>query len=668
MGAADARKSQTVGLRERFDGAVAAACVIVTAAVYLVHVLESDVLMTAEQASDLLAGMEMLRQKAVFLRDWRYAEEAFTLRSPLAAALAGILAGGSAIQAHRLSVILELAAEILALAYMLRRLGLRGRAGVLAAALFFGARSYPSGLLCGMGFAGDASFHAALFLTLGYLAAARTGTRGLPERILKFALPAAAFLFGLSSIVLFALLYFPLLAHRLWRALSAERGFRPQQGDLLGEVAAWNALFALGYLILCLAVATPERGPVLLTSGESAGLYYAVTINIPLLLGQLADASPLRHVQGAAAFASLGWYAGMAFFALALYALFSAPGAVSGDGGPAGDALRALAVCLGSALAFATVHLFSPQSSARYLAFLYPFGAVLLSSRWLRLSESSPGRARLVYLSLSAAVLLIGANNIAALPRQVADGRSRPAARHADDIAGFLAANGVSRAYALYWDSYNLEVLTSGAVRVGAVDGLLRPFLKNVSLAKYRPGPPGERTAFVRSRNPRPWSDPSMELQDPSLLEPALGYAEFDDPSNPVRVYVFEGNPFTFEAADARAAAARRPVGGPAPGEDALDGGPAPGEGAPGGGAATGEGVPAAGAAPGEGAPGADAGPGTDGPVGGLPGAEPGGGDLAGDGAVSQSGGSSGELPGSGGSGVLPGGGVPPPGPARERQ
>ncbi|MDR3152686.1 MAG: hypothetical protein LBW85_00075 [Deltaproteobacteria bacterium] len=231
------RRAWLQGLKY-LDSSLTALSLAAVAAAYLLYILNTDLLMTAGQASDVLAGFEMLRQKTFLLKDWVYSSEVFTLRSPLFVAFSALFTD-SVIWAHRLSVVFELAAECAALAYMLRRLGLRGRPGLLAAALFFGARSYQSGMFCGMGFSQDASFLTAFFLTLGYCAAVRQGIRGKAERILKFALPPAAFLFGLSSGALFILLYLPVLACCAYRAApvfgkspaGGAPGPRPQAGQ-----------------------------------------------------------------------------------------------------------------------------------------------------------------------------------------------------------------------------------------------------------------------------------------------------------------------------------------------------------------------------------------------------------------------------------------------------
>ncbi|MDR1314130.1 MAG: hypothetical protein LBQ12_10655 [Deltaproteobacteria bacterium] len=572
---------------EIIDRALTAACLAVTAAVYFLYLADSGLLMTAEQASDLLAGMEMLRQKTLFMSDWFYADELFTLKSPLFMAFSGIFLGGSPVWTLRVSAVMELALEIAALAYMLRRLGLRGRPGLLAAALFFGARSYQSGLLCGMGFSRDASFYTALFLTFGYLAAARTGVRRPAERILRFALPAAAFLFGLSSAVMLAILYLPLLAQRLWRLMAdcgaagggggAEGGNVPRKGELLGEIALWNALFAAGYAALLSWASGRGLGPVPLTSGESAGFFYAVAANLPHLLGQFADSTSLAAARGSLAFASLGWYAALSFFGLCAVTLWKAPWAAGKAAGPTGEALKSLMWCLASAALLMCVHLESDRSDIRYLLYMYPFAAILLSSLYARLAEDGrPGSARLLLRFMAFAVLVTGASNIALLPRLAGENPSRAVSAHSRAIMGFLLENNVTRAYALYWDSYTLEALTSGTISVGAVDGRMMPYLKNASVKKYTEDASDGRVAFVFSRKPRPWSDPALEFQDgpPALLKEAKGYLELNDPQNPLTVYVFDGNPFTFDAAAAR---------GPDPppregGEAQRDGGSPPGD------------------------------------------------------------------------------------------
>ncbi|MDR1081397.1 MAG: hypothetical protein LBQ79_10660 [Deltaproteobacteria bacterium] len=550
------------GAGERLDDALAIACLVVTATVYLIYILNTDILMTSEQASDILAGVEMLHQKTIFLSDWFYAEELYTIRSPLFIAISALFAGGSFIWSHRISVFIELAFEVFAFVYMLRRLRLNGRTGLLALSLFFGVRSYQSGLLCGMGFSQDASFHTVLFLTIGYLTAGSEGIRRRTEKVLRFVLPVAAFLFGISSAVMLALLYLPLLVQSVWRACVAKDaarlaagGYASTKGDLLWEIVFWNVLFMAGYLILVNAVADQGHGPVLLTSGDSAGLFYAVAANAPHMLRQFTDGSPLAAVRGSDAFVSLGWYAGISFFVLVVMVLWKTPWAVKNATGPTGGALRSILFCVGSASVLTMVHLEIDRSGVRYIQFMYPYAAILLSFLCVRITEEGRvGLGRLLFRFLAFSILIIGASNIAMLPRMADENPSRAVSRSYAEILGFLIDNGITRVYSLYWDSYTLQVFSSGTVRAAAVDGRMRPFLKNASLNNYGDEATGTRVAFVRTRNPRPWVDPVLEFTDRSapLLDISAGFVELNDPVNPVRVYVFDGNPFTFVASEER--------------------------------------------------------------------------------------------------------------------
>jgi hypothetical protein len=567
---------------ECLDWALVIASLAVTATVYFFYILNTDLLMTSEQASDVLAGMEMLRQKTVFLRDWFYADELFTIRSPLFVAFSGIFAGSSYLWSHRLSVFIELALEVTALVYMIRRIGLTGRTGLLVLALFFGARSYQSGHLCGMGFAKDASFHTALFLAIGYLAAGAAGVRKRAERTLKYAHPVMAFLFGLSSASMLALLYLPLLIHRLWRAAVARDasrgnggGAEANRGDLLGEIAIWNACFMAGYLILAFAVADQGHGPVLLTSGESAGFFYAIAANLPHMLGQFADGSPLAAVRGSDAFTSLGWYAGLSFFGLVLIVLWKTPWALKMVSGAAGGAMRALLFCISGSALLTCVHLETDRSDVRYVQFMYPYAAILLASLCAGLASGGrPRLGRLLLRFLAFAVLAIGTSNMLLLPRLEARNPSLAVSRHTPQIVGFLLQNGITSAYSLYWDAYTLQVMSSGTVKAGAVDGRMRPFLKNASLTNYSQSPTATKVAFVRSMKPRPWAEPALEFADnsASFLDISAGQIEIEDNSNPLRVYVFYGNPFSFAAVSERDSGLAqegmelRPKGSPGPG------------------------------------------------------------------------------------------------------
>ncbi|MDR1041426.1 MAG: hypothetical protein LBR80_14960 [Deltaproteobacteria bacterium] len=567
---------------ELLDRSAMALCLAVTAATYLLYVFHNDLLMSAAQASDVLAGFEMFRAKSLVLTDWSYGSEVFTLRSPLFVALFSAFTDNM-IWAHRISVIFELALETAAMIYMLNRLDLRGRPGVIALALFFGARSYQSGIGCGMGFSQDASFYVCLFLTVGYCAASATAVRGRAEKILKFALPVAAFLFGLSSIILFAILYFPLLICYAARAAASSRGtgitgqaarvsgkgqssaggspVRPAttvnpgrlpERALFREVAVWNIMFIMGYLTLSFGVASRGLGPVLLGTGPSVG-FQAMASEIPPLIGQFVDWTPLLSIKGAVAIRSWGWLGGWSFLFFIGYAAWMTPRAIREAGGPAGDAVRALGVCLASAFVFMTVHLESALVSIRYLMFVLVFAAVLLAWLYREIELVNGGLARLLLFCIAFTVVTNCANNMTGLGWQIEMGQSVATSKYAETVSRILAERGVNRVYALFWDSYNLEVLSGGRLKVAAVDGRMRPFIRNTSILNYAGETAADRTAFVFSRNPRTWAPDALNLQDATLLDAAEETVRIEDPDNPVFVCVFPDNPFTFDAAAERA-------------------------------------------------------------------------------------------------------------------
>jgi hypothetical protein len=571
-----------------FDGAVTALCIAVTAVTYLLYVFQNDLLMNASQASDVLAGFEMFRQKTIFLSDWLYSTEVFTLRSPLFVGLFAFFTD-SMILAHRFSVILEICLEILALIYMLRRLDLVGRPCLLSLAIFFGVRSYQSGMLCGMGFSQDATFYVILFLIVGYCAALSSGISSKPEKVLKFVIPTASFMFGLSSIVLFPLMYFPILILSAVRAAStsSRSGYTAISNDvkvrqdiagdddvcqlnenfesgqkIFRNLLLWNVMFLLGYLTLSFGVSSRGLGPTLLGAGPSAGFREAVTESLPVLASQFVDWTPLFFIKGATVIRSWSFVAGWSFLFFTLYAAWMTPGAVRRGKGTASDATRAIALCLASALVLMTVQLDKSLVSVRYLSFIYVFAAVLLPTLYRDIEPVNGGLARLLLVCIAFTVVTNGMNNIVWAGRQIEMGQSRATSKHAETIFQILDEHGVSRVYALYWDSYHIEVLSGGRIKVGAVDGHMRPYMTNSSLLKYSEDTAGERTAFVYSINKRNWAPESLNLVDSSLLLTAETTVRIDDPVNPVIVCIFASNPFTFDAAAERAFLASPEDGG----------------------------------------------------------------------------------------------------------
>jgi hypothetical protein len=551
----------------QFDRWIVLLCLAFTGLVYLVFIMESDRLMTPGQASRVLAGFEMLRQKTFFLADWVFSREVYTLREPLFIAFFGLFTD-SMVLAQRLGALTELALETAAIVYMLRRLDLAGRPGLLAIALFFGARSYQTGMLCGMGFSQDASFYTVTFLTVGYLAAINGSASGKLESVIRYALPAAALLFGLSSAIMFVALYLPLLAVYAWKRAGAsgrERdGGEPGSGRSCGfkDIILWNAMFVAGYLVLNFAVAWRGFGPVLGFSGPSAGFSTALFENLGVILSRFVDATPLFYIRGAVLIRSWAMVAGWSFLFFLGYAVWMTPGTLKRAAGPAGDALRCMAFCLLTVIVLTAVCLEPSRIEFGYFLILLPFAAVLLAFIYRELVNVNEGLARFLLVCIIVTATANGANNMATLELTGALSPSAPVIRNRAAIGEILASQGITRAYALYRDSYSLDVLTDGSIKVCAVDGLMRPYLNDTSLSNYSSELSGERTAFILSIN-RFYRDSDMlELEDRSVLDSAELRYEISDPESPVVVFIFRDNPFTFDGAAFRAFAAPLTQGG----------------------------------------------------------------------------------------------------------
>jgi hypothetical protein len=518
------------------------------AASYVAYMARIGEILHADIATEILTGLEIARQKTVFLKDWYHSTELFLVRTPLFVALWSLATDGI-LDAYRLAVATDLAIVIAAFLYMTKRLGAAPKTAALAMLAFFGARTYESGYGTGLGGASYGTMCATVFLILGRCAAARLRKENGLDRAVTAAITFMAFVFGLSSLRFLAVVFLPLLTvhvgMKLWSRLP-----QAWAGDrMLRLILAWTALSVLGWALTSRLILPRGFGPVDYQSSLANGLGYIASESLPMLLKELFRHNPVFSVTEPFRAFTLEGANGL----LCLAFFVSCAKGIAGLSRPLrparGEASRFLGLSVIAAVTALCLFQLAINLRIRYLVFLYPLLALAAAFRHADLSASRPARGRAL-LALTAAFCAVNALcNIKALDFWREDNISRVSVRRAGEIEDSLARHGLRRAYSLYWNSSSQTVLTDGRTEIMAVTGGMRPFLYLAPYDAYSPSRAGERTAFVRIDQPvdKELEElPQFKLTGFDVLAKATETEVIPDPTADVVIYYFDHNPFTF--------------------------------------------------------------------------------------------------------------------------
>ncbi|MDR1040544.1 MAG: hypothetical protein LBR80_10355 [Deltaproteobacteria bacterium] len=520
------------------------------AASYIVYMVRLPEFLTSDMAAEILTGREILKQKTLLLRDWYFSTEIFLVRTSLFIALWGLVTD-SWLNAYRLAAATDVALICAAFAYMAKRLGASPKATAFGLLVFFGIRGYYNGQNTGLGGSSYGTLCATTFLILGYYAASRLRTLKRPDRILRWAIPVLAFLFGVSSMRFLAVVLIPLLAvHLAWKVWSRlPSGWT--HDSLLREILLWNALCLGGWIITARLVMPQGFGPADYSTPYANGLVYIWRQNLPELLIELFHYNQFYTAIEPFRLSSLNGINGVlsiAFFMACGWLLFS-------TAKPYLATRRAVFLFFGISLAAAilSLFLFQPRINLRirYLFIIYATMACATASGWPEFRRRSPIAARLYLLLAALLCVTNGVWNVRNIPNITHDSATRIAVRHVPETEESFKRHGISRGYALFWDSAVQAVLTDGRIEVHPLGGSLKPFRYLAPYSVFAKARSGEPTAFVRTRVELPpdlAALPVFNLTGGDVLESAYDMDVIPDPEADMEIYYFDHNPFTYPA------------------------------------------------------------------------------------------------------------------------
>jgi hypothetical protein len=539
-----AELSQTI--YDRIDKLVLILSLSLLSILYIFYILNMDLLLNSEKASEILYGVEIFRQKNIFLTGWYYFTDFSTLKTPLFIALFYMISG-KMILALRLATMLEITLVVLSILYMFKRLDFDPKTKLMGLVVFFGIRGFMGGDLIGLGYSTDAIYYVMLFLVIGYYFSIMEGIKGRFEKILKIALPALAFIYGLGSIKLLIILFLPiLLIHtcvNLWR-----NDFKAlNKNGILWDLGIWTLLCLVGYLILSLVIATQNFGPVLPASGESVGLYYAVVENIPALLNSFLINTPLNIIKDTNIIFSPLAVNGFVFLFFIFYMIYILPIAFKKSDDKRNIAIKYIGISLFFTFFLMIIHLDRSFITSNDLMYIYPFLTILIVIYYSKLSLENKRLSHLYIIAFGVMIILNTLSNFYLNGVNIDNNPSRSVVKYFYSIRQILETEGVSRGYALYWDSYPIEVLSDGQIKMAVVNNKLKPIKNRTSNSNYNPALAGEKVAFIHSENHNDEFRNINDINNEKLLANAVIKYEIDDKINPIDVYIFNNNYFTFE-------------------------------------------------------------------------------------------------------------------------
>jgi hypothetical protein len=525
-----------------------AASFLAVAWCYAAYLTRVDEFIHADMATEILAGLEMFRQKTPLLADYYHSTEVFLLRTPLLVAL-WTPVGGGMLGAFRLAAATEIVLQSACLLYMLRRLGASPIAAAFGLLAFLGARSYDGSGFGGLGGAFYGFMYSAVFLILGHCAAAARGIAGRAERAVGSAVPLLAFVFGVASVRMLATVLVPLLlahcAAGLWRPASRGRkGDRP-----LRRILLWTALSAAGWLVTLHFVVPRGFGPPADSPGVAFGLSRMAGGTAQAIALELIRHDPFEGAFPPFGILSLKGGAGVLCLAFLVSCVWAARRSAASRPGAAGTAYLFFGLSLALTLLYMLLLLEPVLVKVRYLALAYPLLATAagLGYGWLRRARPALARA---FLSLSCVFFALNAAlNVSEIPLHAALNPSRIAVRHAAEIERALARRGVSRAYSLYWDSSVVTVLSEGRVEVWGALGDMTPLRYLAPYRVFAPERAGDRTAFVRIDQPVEEEfagELPFNITNFAVLDRAYAKDVIPDPESDVVIYYFDRNPFAY--------------------------------------------------------------------------------------------------------------------------
>jgi hypothetical protein len=525
----------------------AGAAVVGCYALYLARVEE---LMQADTASAILVGREMIRQGTILLEDYYHSTEVYLLGTPLIVALWFPVAD-SLLGAFRLAVVTEIALQSACLLYMMRRLGASPKAAVFALLAFFGPRSYDGAGVCGLGGAFYGTAYMASFLFIGYYASSLHGTRDGAEKALRLALPVLAFTFGVTSARLVATVIVPLLLAHSSLKLWTRNSWYWEDDRILREIMLWLLASAAGRIVTVAVIVPRGFGPYLLERVNATGIEEMAIESLPALFSDFG----LHDIVfwALAPFESCSVAGAVGILCLTFYSICAFGLRRRADPSTLGRDLARWAVIRFFVLSLAMTVFIAVLKfpvflmNMRYLFLIY---ALLAMTAGLVYGDLACRRSFLAraFLSLSCGLFIMNSIlNVHDLPHHAAVNPSRIVARHSDEIVDAMAARGVRRAYALYWDSAVTTVLSEGRAEVYGVRGDMEPSRWIVPLSAYSAELAGDAVAFLRvlqETDPRFPDSLIYKVRDTAVFDLATGKEVIPDPEGDIVIYFFDRNPF----------------------------------------------------------------------------------------------------------------------------
>jgi hypothetical protein len=516
---------------------------------YLINLIYVGLTINSDTATEILLGREMWLQKSLFPKDFYYTTELFLIRTPLFVGLWSFVIN-DIINAYRFAIVTEVILVTLSLIYFLKSLSLGKKSIALGILIFFGVRTYLSAYFIGMGGSSYATMHITFFLIIGYYANKINNKKTLYEKIFRILIPILALNFGLSSIKMFIVIFFPILFVHFIAKFFAKDPISFKNDSIMFEMVLWIIFYFIGYNITLYVILPKGFGPLYFQSNIAHGITYIVSKSIPAALTEFFHVNPIFTLMIPFKIFSLNFingFLGLIFIIVAILCLLYS--------------LRKCSIIqnkiyfillFGLFLVLFSLTLFQSSNylKIRFFIQIYILISLAIASVYEDINYSSLKKGRFFLLFICIFIITNGVYNSLQIGDIENGNISKYASRNFSEIENSFKRHGIKRGYALYWDSSTVTLLTNNRIELVAVKGDMEP---NTYMAPYRYYSPeyrDERTAFVRiiqPLNPEIADLPQFKITNYEIFNIALEKEViYDDSEVSIEIYFYDKNLFTF--------------------------------------------------------------------------------------------------------------------------
>jgi hypothetical protein len=542
-------KDLKISSDELMDWILILLAIIVVFFSYAINLIHLGETMDSDTATEILFGREMWLQKSLFPKDIYYTTELFLIRSAFFVSLWSFVTD-NILNVYRLTITTEVLMEILSLIYLFKSLSLNNKSTALGLLIFFGTRTYLSANYIGMGGSSYATMHITAFLALGYYVKMLEERSGPIEKFLCFFIPIMALNFGISSIRMLVILFFPILFIHVWVQFNSRKQLSFKNDKILWELVLWIIIYLIGYNITLYYIIPKGFGPTYYHTVILSGFKAIILKTVPEILTEIFYVNPIFSIMIPFKFFSIEFLNGflcLIYFIVLAYCLIYSQRKCSKS------QKNIYKILLFGLFSFFVIILIFQQSAGvkiRYFMFVYVLASIVIAQYYQNIIYINVrlGKSLIIFITIFS--MTNGIYNSLQLDELKNENKSKFTSNNASKIEEAFNRHGIKKGYSLYWDSSTVTVLSDSRVELAAVLGDMTPVMHLAPYRYFSPDKALEKTAFVKVNQPLSKEIAEHEqykISKPDIFDLAVEKEViYNDGVASVEIYYFDKNYFTF--------------------------------------------------------------------------------------------------------------------------